>query len=78
MLVGLMILSRWIVILRVSLTRCSVMPSLISSFVTLLKAGQKKYPLICSRMNGVLRSILDHKTSSSVEDFFRVILLHIY
>ena len=37
----------------------------------------KYYPWMCSRMNGVLRSILNHKMSSSVVDFFRVTLLHI-
>ena len=37
--------SRRTVILRTSVTPCSTMPSLISSLVTLLKAGQRMIPL---------------------------------
>ena len=43
-LVGFIIPSWRTVILRTSITPCSAMPSLISSFVTLLKAGQQTIP----------------------------------
>ena len=64
------------VILRKSVTP-STMPSLISSLVTLFKAGQQIIPLDVFKDDGVLRSILDYKMSSSVVDFFPVTLLHI-
>ena len=44
-LLNFVTLSRRTVILRTSVTPCSTMPSLISSLVTLLKAGQQIIPL---------------------------------
>ena len=73
-LVNFMIPSRRTVILRTSVTPCSTMPSLISSLVTLFKAGQRMIPLDAFKDEWGVTEYLDHKMSSSVVDFFRVIL----
>ena len=68
--VGFMIPPWRTVILRTSVTPCSALPALISSFVTLLKAGQRTIPFDVFRDDWGVTEYFRPQKSSSVVDFF--------